>query len=264
MARAFWKGVISFGMVVIPVRLYVATETRALSFHVLHKKCLTRPKQVWHCEKDDEYFPSAETVRGYEFAKGQYVVLDENDFKKVNIKSSHAINIQGFVEAAEVDPIYFQNSHYLDPEDVGKKPFILLREALVKTRRVGVAKVTFQRQEHLCCLRPLEDIIVLHTMFFHDEIVSKEDLVLPKQAGSRDEMEMATKLIETMAKPFHPEEYKDEYHIALKELVDAKLKGVEIKTPEEPRAEIPDLMAALKASLEATKKKPARRDVVMA
>jgi DNA end-binding protein Ku len=256
MARAFWKGVISFGMVVIPVRMYVATSPRGLSFHVLHKKCFTRPKQVWRCEKDEEYFTAADTVRGYEFTKGNYVVMTEEDFNKVSLKSSHAINIQGFVEEGEIDPVYYQNSHYLDPEELGKKPFILLRDALVKTRRVGVAKVTFQKREHLCVLRPLGEIMALHTLFYKDEILSRSELSPDGAKVSAEEMEMATNLVKAMAASFKPEQYKDEYEVALKKLIESKMKGIEVKMPEEEKIEVPDLMSALKASIEAARKKP--------
>jgi DNA end-binding protein Ku len=255
MSKAFWKGVISFGMVVIPVKIYVATETKSISFHVLHKKCLTRPKQIWHCEKDNEYFPSKDTVRGYEYAKEQYIVLDEDDFKKVPVKTAHSIGILGFVAAQEIDPLFFQNSHYLEPETLGVKPFSLLNSALTKTKKVGIAKVAFQRREHLCALRPLGSIMALHSLFYADEILSYSDLAQPDQQNSPAEMEMATSLVNAMAMPFKPGDYKDEYAKGLKKMVEAKLKGVELKTPEEPKAEIPDLMAALKASLATAKKK---------
>ena len=262
MAKAFWKGVISFGMVVIPVKMYVATEPRALSFHLLHKKCLTRPKQVLHCEHDEEYFASNETVRGYEYAKDQYIVLEENDFKKIPVKTTHSISILGFVEAGDIDSIYYQDSHYIEPEELGAKPFALLKEVLTRTNRMGIAKVTLQRREHLCALKPLDSIMVLHTLYYHNEILNHKDLNPPQPALSERELEMATSLVKSMSAPFKPEQYKDEYQAALKELVEAKLKGVEIKAIEEPIPEIPDLMAALKASLEATKKKPVERKAV--
>jgi DNA end-binding protein Ku len=264
MAKVFWKGVISFGMVVIPVKMYVATEPRTLNFHLLHKKCLTRPKQVLHCDKDEEYFAMSDTVRGYEYAKDQFIVLDENDFKKVPVKTAHSINILGFVEARDIDSIYYQNSHYIEPEDLGAKPFALLKEVLIQTKRIGIAKVTFQRREHLCALKPLNSIMVLHTMYYHDEILDHEEIKpsLPKLVES--ELEMATSLVKAMAIPFKPTEYKDEYQEALKEMVEAKLKGVEPKKMEEPKAEIPDLMAALKASIAAAKKKPIEREKVTA
>lgn len=256
MAKAFWKGVISFGMVVIPVKMYVATETKSISFHVLHKKCLTRPKQVWRCEKDDEYFPSKDTVRGYEYAKEQYIVLDDEDFKKVTAKTAHSIGILGFVAAQEIDPLFYQNSHYLEPEAPGVKPFSLLNLALTQTKRAGIAKVTFQRKEHLCVLRPLGSILALHSLYYPDEILSYSDLVQPEQKHSAAELEMAASLVNAMAVPFKPADYKDEYARDLKKMVEAKLKGVTLKAPvEEPEREVPDLMAALKASLAEVKKK---------
>lgn len=255
MGKAFWKGVISFGMVVIPVKMYVATETKSISFHVLHKKCLTRPKQVWHCEKDNEYFSSKDTIRGYEYSKEQYFTLDEEDFKKVPVKTAHSINIQGFVAAQEIDPIYYQNSHYLEPETLGAKPFSLLNSALIKTKKVGIAKVAFQRREHLCTIRPLDNILVLQTLYYPDEILNYSDLSQPDQKNLPAELEMAVSLLNAMAVPFKPDEYKDEYVKSLKKMVEAKMKGIELKAPEEPKTEIPDLMAALKASLAAAKKK---------
>lgn len=254
MARSFWKGVISFGMVAIPVKMYVATETKTTSFHVLHKKCHNRLKQMWYCPVDDQYLSLQDSVKGYEYAPDQYVVLDDKDFEKVPVKTLHSINITGFVESKEIDPIYFRGSHYLEPDELGVKPFLLLREALAKTHRLGIAKVTFQRQEHLCCLRPLDDLLVLHTMYFHDEILPKDQLAPAKQAVNRDELEMATRLIDTMAKSFKPEDYKDEYHAALKKLIEAKIEGQEIKTPKESKVVIKDLMEALRTSIETAKK----------
>ncbi len=256
MPRAFWKGVISFGLVAIPVKMYVGTESKTLSFHLLHKKCLTRPKQVLHCETDDEYFGMKDTVRGYEVAKNQYVVLSNSDFEKVPVKTSHAIDIIGFVDEKAIDPMYFYGLHYLEPEELGAKPFQLLREALVKTGRVGIGKVSFQRREHLSCLRPLEDIILLHTMRYNNEILSPKEITAPKIRATEAELNMAVSLVKAMAKSFKPEEYKDEYREALKKVVDAKVKGEKIITPVMPKAEIGDLMAALRASIEAAKKEP--------
>jgi DNA end-binding protein Ku len=262
MSRAFWKGVISFSMVVIPVKMYVATETSTISLHLLHKKCLTRPKQVLHCEKDNEYFSQKETVRGYEYTKGQYVVLDEKDFDSVPVKTAHAIDIQGFVKAQEIDPIYFQNSHYLESEELGAKPFAMLRDILQKTNRIGIAKVTFQKREHLCALRPSGKILVLHTLYYPGEIISSQDLEATRVELSAKELELANSLVEAMDTPFQPEKYKDEYRTALKKIIDMKLKGVEIIVPKEPKLEVTDLMSALKASLESTRKKPAVREKV--
>ena len=257
MPRAFWKGVISFGLVAIPVKMYVGAESKTISFHLLHKKCLTRPKQVLHCETDNEYFNIKDTVRGYEVAKDQYVVLDDTDFENIPIKTSHAINILGFIEANELDPIYYSGVYYLEPEELGVKPFQLLKEALVKTGRVGIGKVTFQHQEHLCCMRPLGDIIMLHSLHYENEILPRKEITPPKTKVTEAELNMAVSLVKTMAKHFNPAEYKDEYHEALKEVVEAKIKGHKITAPAAPKMEIGDLMAALRASIEAAKKEPA-------
>jgi len=156
MPKAFWKGIISFSMVAIPVRMSVATVTKTPGFHYLHKKCLTRPRQVLYCAEDDEYFSTKDTVRGYEYSKDQYVVFEEEDFDKVPVRTTHSIDIIGFVDAKEIDIIYYSRAHYLEPEELGEKPFHLLKTVLAKTGLVGIAKVAFQRREHLCCLRPLD------------------------------------------------------------------------------------------------------------
>jgi DNA end-binding protein Ku len=239
--------------------MYVATEAKSLSFHLLHKKCLTRPKQVLHCEKDAEYFSLKDTVRGYEYAKEQYLVLDENDFKKVPVRTAHAINILGFVETKTIDSIYYQSSHYVEPEELGLKPFALLNKVLTRSGRAGLAKVSFQRREHLCVLRPLDDLMALTTLYYQDEIVSHKELKPAQPALAEAELKMAASLVEAMTTTFDPKAYKDEYVAALKEVVEAKMKGITIKTPEEPRAAVADLMEALKASLAEARQKSKTR-----
>ena len=255
MAKAFWKGVISFGMVAIPVRMSIATESKTPAFHYLHKKCLTRPKQVLYCEQDDEYFGVKDTVRGYEYAKDQYVVLDDDELDKVPVKSTHSIDIASFVKGEEIDTIYYDGSHYLEPEELGLKPFFLLKTVMEKTGLVGIAKVAFQRREHLCCLRPYDQILTLHTLHFKQDVIRPPELEQPKKELSKGELEMASKLVEAMTTDFKPYEYRDEYAVALKKLVEAKLKGVEIKAPEIPKAEVGDLMKALRESVAAAGKK---------
>jgi DNA end-binding protein Ku len=257
MARAFWKGVISFGMVAIPVKMYRATETKEISFHMLHKKCMTRTNQVLFCPTDNEYIDRKETVRGYEFTKGRYVVLTDEDFEKIPLRTAHAIDILRFVDRKEIDPLYYYGSHYLEPEELGAKPFRLLKEALQKTGLVGVAKVVLQRREHLCCVRPLGEIMALDTVHYRSEIVPADQLSPPKPEFSGAEMDMAVSLVKVMSGPFQPEQYKDEYQSALKDMVQAKVKGEKIVVPEGPRIEIGDLMASLRASIEAARKEPA-------
>ena len=264
MARAFWKGAISFGMVVIPVRMYLATQSQTPAFHFLHKKCLTRPKQVLYCEADKEYFSAKETVRGYEYSKEQYLVLDENDFKKVPVGTTHAIEIHGFVNSDEIDPIYYHASHYLEPEELAARPFALLREALLKTKRIGVAKVTFQRREHLCCLQPFDNSLALHTMYYSEEVLPRIEVAPPKEKLKKEELELAVSLVNSMARSFNAAEYEDKYRLALEQLIEAKIKGEEVKAPRVPKVEMPDLMSALRASVEAAMKRPAKKEAVPA
>jgi DNA end-binding protein Ku len=255
MPAAFWKGVISFGMVAIPVKMSVAIESKTPSFHYLHKKCLTRPKQVLYCVQDDEYFNTRDTVRGYEYSKDQFVVFEEDELNKVPVRTTHSIDITGFVNAEEIDAIYYSGSHYLEPEELGAKPFFLLRTVLEKTGLVGIAKVAFQRREHLCCLRPRDKILVLHALHYVQDILPSGEPVTPEKDLTAGELEMALKLVEAMTTSFRPDEYHDEYALALQKMVEAKLKGVEIKAPEMPKVEIEDLMEALKASVAAAGKR---------
>jgi DNA end-binding protein Ku len=260
MARAIWKGAISFGMVVIPVKMYTATQSKDLSFNLLHKKCLRKGRQVRYCPTCEEYFGLSETVKGYEFAKGRYVTIEENDLQRVPVKTVHTIAISGFADAQEIDPVYYHNSYYLEPEELGAKPFFLFKEALTKMHRIAIAKVTFQGKEHLCCLRPLTKTIILHTMYYHDEIHPTNELTLPQEQAkfTSEELSMATTLIDAMAKEFKPEEYKDEYRLALGEIIQAKIRGEEITAPVVAPGKVTDLMSALRASIKAAKKSAAR------
>ncbi len=257
MPRAFWKGVISFGMVAIPVRMFTAADTKSIAFHMLHGKDMTRVKQVLFCPADNEYIDRKDTVRGYEFTKGKYVVLTDADFEKIPLKTAHAITISRFVDVKEIDPTLYSGAHYLEPEELGAKPFRLLKEALQKTGLVGVAKVVLQRREHLCCVRPVGEILALDTLHFADEVASATQFTAPAAEISEGELDMAVNLIKVMAGRFEPGQYKDNYQKALKEMVEAKIKGEKIVTPEEPKIEIGDLMASLRASIAAAKKEPA-------
>ena len=254
MPRTFWKGVISFGLVAIPVKMSTATESKTPGFHFLHKKCLTRPKQVLYCEKDDEYINRTDTTHGYEYADEQYVVFDDADFEKVPVKSAHSIDIQSFVKASDIDTLYYAGSHYLEPEELGAKPFALLMAVLEKTGLVGVAKVSFSRREHLCCLRPAGNIMILHSLHFHDEVLPPDEPPAAPKV-SKAELDMASQLVTAMTGTFNPEDFKDEYAAALQEMVKAKLEGIEIKEPELPKMEIEDLMSALRESVAAASKR---------
>ena len=252
MARAFWKGSISFGMVVIPVRLAVATRERPLSFRILHKKCLTRPKQVWFCEKDEQYFDNDETVRGYEYARDQFVVLEDEELDKLDISSQHLIEIEGFSLPAQIDPIYFVHGYYVEPDKHGSKPYALLHRVLFETGRVAIGKITLQKRERVCMLRPAEDVMTLHTLYHADELRPAGEAP-PAVSLSKEEIEIATRLVEGMIWDFKPTAAKDTYHAALEKLIKAKLKGKEVVKPPERKVTEPsyDLLEALKASVAA-------------
>jgi DNA end-binding protein Ku len=254
MPKAFWKGAISFGLVVIPVSMSVAVRERPLRFSYLHKRDLVKPNQVLHCPEDGEYFSIKDTVRGYEYSKGQYIVITDKDFEAVPLRTTRTIDIQAFVDTGDIDPIFFYDSHYLEPQPLGEKPFRLLRQAMMEAGKVAVAKVAFARKEHLTCLRPFQDTLILHTMHYPGEITSPPEVAESKSAPTKAEMNMAVSLIKSMQEDFKPDQYHDEYRQALEKIIAAKLKGKKIPAPKAaPEKETEDLMAALEASLAKTK-----------
>jgi DNA end-binding protein Ku len=258
MARAIWSGVISFGMVSIPVKLYPATESKDIAFHLLHKECHTRVKQLRWCPHDDKQVEWNDTERGYEYAKGQYVVLTEEDFERLPLASKHTIDLSAFVKAEQIDPMYYEKAYYLEPEETGVKPYNLLVRALVDKELSAVAKIAIRQKEHLCALRAQDGVIVLETLLYADEIRQDSRPDVADVKISDRELDLAYSLVDAMEQDFDPDDYKDDYREALMELIKAKLEGIEV--PEEPVAaptRVGDLMAALKASLEAAKK---RRD----
>jgi len=259
MPRTMWKGAISFGLVSIPVGLYPATEEKTLRFNQLHDKDHGRIKYQRICSKCGEEVPFEHIVKGYEYEKDKYVVLEDEDFDAVPVESSRAIDIVQFVDHEDIDPLYFQKSYYLVPEETGLKAYTLLRRAMAEDGRVAIAKVALREKEHLCTLRFKDDVFVLETMFWPDEIRATEFEIFDKDVKIRpQEIEMARSLIDNLTQEFHPEEFKDEYREALLRIVEKKIAGEEIEViPEAEPTKVVDLMEALKASVEATKKKTA-------
>ena len=258
MARAIWSGVISFGMVSIPVKLYPATESKDISFHLLHKECHTRVKQIRWCALDDKQIEWNDTERGYEYAKGQHVVLTEEDFERLPLASKHTIDLSAFVKAEQIDPMYYEKAYYLEPAETGVKPYNLLVRALTDKDLSAVAKIAIRQKEQLCALRAHDGVIVLETLLYSDEIRQDSRPEVGDVNVSDRELDLAYSLVDAMAEEFEPDKYKDDYRSALMELIQAKLQGIEVA--EEPVAaptRVGDLMAALKASVEAAKK---RRD----
>jgi DNA end-binding protein Ku len=255
--RSMWKGAISFGLVTIPVSVYPATEEKSVRFNQLHDEDMGRIRYKRVCEIDGEEVSYEHIVKGYEIEKDRYVVLTDEDFDAVPVESSRAIDIQQFVDLEEIDPILYKKSYYLVPEETGAKAYALLRRALEEESKVGISKVSFRDKEHLAALRFKDDVFVLETMFWPDEIRAADFETVHEDGKIRDqEVEMAKALIENLSEAWNPEAFKDEYREALLEVVEKKAAGEEIEAaPEAQPARVVDLMEALKASVEAVKKK---------
>ena len=267
--RSIWRGAISFGMVSIPVKLYSATEQKDVRFRLLHKADGAPIKEKRVCTADGKEVEWEDLVRGYEVGKGEYVILDPEEIDAAKPESATTIEIGDFVKLTEVDPIYFEKSYFLEPTDVGAKPFTLLKRALEETGRSAVARVVIRTKERLALIRPYDDTLILETMFWPDEIRSTGSLDVPEGDEARvrsKELEMARSLVENLSDRFKPGEYRDEYRVALEELIARKLKGEQRSAKRrKPEPKVTDLMEALKRSVEASRSshraaaKPARR-----
>jgi DNA end-binding protein Ku len=255
--RSIWKGSISFGLVSIPVKLYSATEEKDVSFHQVHRDDGGRIRYKRVCQIDNEEVPYSDIAKGYELANGEVVVLTDEDFADLPLTTSRTIDVLEFVPLEEVDPIYFAKSYYLEPEAAGTKPYVLLREALEDSGRVALVKVALRQRESLATLRVREGVFVLEMMLWPDEIREPSFGFLDEDVDVRaQELQMAKSLIETLAGDFRPEQYGDNYREALQTLIEAKVAGREVVQPAEPAADtgtVVDLMAALRASVEAAK-----------
>ena len=258
MPRAMWKGAISFGLVTIPVSVYPATEEKTLRFNQLHDDDGGRIRMKRVCSIDGEEIGYEHIVKGYEYEKDRYVILTDEDFEAIPVESSRAIDIQQFVELEEIDPMQYKKSYYLVPEETGAKAYALLREALNRSGKVGIAKVSFRDKEHLAALRFRDEAFVLETMYWPDEIREADFGGVDVSAKVRpNELEMAQTLIDNLTADWDPAEFKDEYREAMLRIVEAKINGEEIEIVEaEPTAKVVDLMEALKASVAAAKKEP--------
>jgi DNA end-binding protein Ku len=262
--KTIWKGAISFGLVTIPVRVYGATEEKSLRFHQLHQPDGGRVRYKRVCSIDGEEVDWSEIVKGYEYEKDHYVTLTDEELNSLPVTTAKAIEIERFVDADQIDPIFFQKSYYLVPEATGLKAYQLLREAMVDDDKVAVAKVAFREKEHLATLRLRDNVFVLETMYWPDEIRTPDFDVLDEEVQVRpQEVRMARSLIESLSSDFEPGEFRDTYREALEELVTKKVQGEEITYSEEAEpSKVVDLMEALRASVEAAKAdkpKPAAR-----
>ncbi len=258
--RSIWKGAVSFGLVNIPVKMYSATEEKDVSFHQVRRSDGSRIRYKRVAEADGEEVSYGDIAKGYQLDSGDIVVLTDEDFADLPLPSKQSVDVLQFVPLDQVDPIYFARSYYLEPEKNGTKPYVLLREALERSDMVAVVKVAIRSREQLATLRVRDGVIVLETMIWPDEVRAADFNFLDEDITLRpQELQMADSLVASMAGDFDPEEYTDDYRAALQEVIEAKTAGREIvEAPAESQAEggsVIDLMAALRASVDAAKNK---------
>jgi DNA end-binding protein Ku len=267
MARAIWKGSISFGLVNIPIALYPATRREELKFRLLRKNDLSPVNYKRVAEKDGKEVPWDQIVKGYEYEKGKYVVLKDEDFERVDLEATQTVDIQDFVDQEEIDPMFFYKPYYLEPQKGGDKAYALLRDALKDSNKVGIAKVVIKTRQYLAGVKPEDGALVLELMHFADELVDTGKLRVPKktEVGKR-EINMAKSLIDSMSSKWNPEKYRDDYREALMEVIEEKVeaggKEIEEKPKKAPKpTKIIDLVSVLQKSLEQTgaKKKSTAR-----
>jgi DNA end-binding protein Ku len=252
MASSVWKGIISFGLVSIPIRLFVAARAKRTYLHQIHDKCNTRLKQPLYCPTCERIVDRSEVIKGYEYETGQYVLVSPDEIKKITPASGKTMEILTFLNENEVDPIYFESSYFALPDQKAEKPYALLLKALTDTKKVGVAKVTMHQREYTVFIRAREGGITLHTMFYPNEIAQVEGYGRRYETKLRpEEVKLAEQLVQSLTAPFKPEQYHDEFQEQLNALIQSKLKGKAVSVPEKPgkKAPVIDMMEALKRSL---------------
>jgi len=255
-ATSVWKGHLTFGLVSLPIRLFSAARAESVSFNLLHKSDNSRIKQVTFCQAEDKAIPRSELVKGYEYEKDHYVVIEDEDIKKVAPKTAKVMEILEFVETKDVDPVYLESSYYMAPDGGGEKAYALLFEALRKSGYSGVAKIAMHNREHIVILRPGQRGILLHTMYFTNEIRQVDEFRTDLDLVKDKELALAGTLIEALAAKFEPEKYTDTYRDNLMGMIQTKIQGQKVVEAPEPHvAPVIDIMEALKRSLD-IKKKP--------
>ena len=257
MAASVWKGHLTFGLVTIPVRLFSAARSETISFNMLHKDDHSRIRQVTYCQLEDKPIARSETVKGYEYEKDHYVVVEDEEIRKVAPKTAKVMEILEFVKSDQVDPIYLESSYYVAPEEGGEKAYALLFTALKESGYFALAKVAMHNREHIIVMRPGDKGIVSHTMYFQDEIRQVDEFRTDTTLVKDKELAMAKMLISSLEAEFEPQKYHDSYRENLQKMIEAKIEGKKVvETPAEHVAPVIDIMEALKKSL-AEKRKPA-------
>ena len=254
--RAIWKGAVSFGLVSVPVKLYSATESKDISFRQVHAQDGGRIKYQRVCSIDGEEVPYSDIAKGYETEDGEMVIIDDSDMEDLPVSSSREIAVEKFVPSEQIDPMLFEKSYYLEPEKTGAKPYALLRQALLDSDRMALVTVALRNRTSLAVLRVRDDVIVLQTMMWPDEIRQPDFGSVDTSDAKPAEVKMANMLVETLAGDFEPDEFEDDYRTAIEEMVRAKIEGGEVKrTPKSTKTsgEVVDLLAALQKSVNAAK-----------
>jgi DNA end-binding protein Ku len=261
MAASVWSGYLTFGLISMPVRLFSGARSSGVSFNMLRREDSSRLKQQYVAVADGKVVERSEIVKGFEFRKGEYVVIEPEDIKKIEPQTAKTMEILEFVKSSDVDPVYFESSYYMVPEEAGRRPYALLTKALEKSQYVAIAKLTMHNREYTVFLRPHEGGMMLHTMYYAEEVRSVEEFGAPDIELKDAEVKVANQLIEALAADWDPEKYHDTFQDNLKNLIQTKLEGGKIAEVEKPKklAPVVDLMSALKASLAEMegKKKPA-------
>jgi len=253
MPSTVWKGYLSFGLVSFPVRLFAAARAETVHFHMLHKKDLSRVKEVWYCVEEDKPIERSEIVKGYQAGEGDYVVIDDEDIKKIAPPTASTMEVLQFVKSNDIDPIFFESSYYVAPDEKVSKPYALFLAALTETKFQALARIAMHSREHVVIIRPAEGGLVLHTLYYPSELHEANQGEAPKTKLNPKERELARSLITRMAAPFKPAEFHDTYRDNLEHLIEQKQKGQKITAVKQPRkAPVIDLMEALKRSLKST------------
>jgi len=265
-ASTVWKGYITFGLISVPVRLFAAARSERVSFNQLHKECHTRIKQQLCCPHCDRTVERSEIVKGYEYTKDSYVLVDDEEIKKLAPASGESMEIQEFVKLDEIDPLYFDSSYYAVPDPPGRKAYHLLVRTMEHSGYAALAKISMHQREYTVVVRPRENGLTLHTMHYADEVRKVAEY---GQDGDLEvkpqELQLAQQLVESLAAAFQPEKYRDDYQVRVQELIEAKQQGREIAVTEPARkAPVIDLMEALRKSLSNIPKKPAARAAAQA
>jgi len=261
MPRATWSGMISFGLVNIPIKVFNTAREEKISFHQMHKDDSGRVRYEKVCRTCGKPLETDDIIKGYEYKKGQYVLIDDEELDKISLKTTWTISIAAFVDESELDPLQLEKAFYIAPDENGEHAYVLLREALSSNHKIGIGKVILRNREDLAAIRVVDGVLVMEILHYCDEIIKPDDMGIPSSdvQVSESELDLAKVLVEHMTSEFDPAAYHDDYEAALRDLINKKIEGQEVVAPTEPQpTNVIDIMSMLKASLESAEKEPAK------